>query len=283
MVPMERVAELHEWGWRPGSRGTTSPGARGDAPSAAEEGWALAQRRRRRGSSRAASVAPEAPREPALAAPAAVSWTLPGRSVEVPCPVESIHHLIQDDATVTRIHGEEVPPECYYVELRKQLAKIHPAASAALLDHVVALTAAFDVATGFALSFGISKFQLAQQTVKLVGELVGTFGRRPNPDLIKAIKAWPAIRDLKDLQSFLGTTNYVRPHAGPAYARVMAPLRVQLKADAVWPLNAEQLKAVEGLKGLFGGNPHAGRSGRGRRDPGCCGAARRRAPRRSPV
>ena len=80
---------------------------------------------------------------------------------------------------------------------------------------------------------------------------MGTYGRRPNPDLIRAIKAWPAIRDLKDLQSFLGTANYVRAHAGPAYSRIMSPLRRQLKPGAVWPLTPDQLAAVEGLKGLM--------------------------------
>ena len=169
----------------------------------------------------------------------------------MPAEQDEIRHLIQDEVTVTRIHEEELPPECYYDQLRVKLEAQFEGTSRQMLDHAVALVAAFDTATGFALSFGIAKFQLAQESVKLVGEYVGTYGRRPNPDLIRAIKAWPAIRDLKDLQSFLGTANYVRPHAGPAYSRVMSPLRKQLKPGAVWPLTPEQLKAVEGLKELM--------------------------------
>jgi hypothetical protein len=115
----------------------------------------------------------------------------------------------------------------------------------------VALIGAFDTATAFAVSFGIKKFQLAQKEVKLVGEMVGSEGRKPNPDLIRAIKKWPKIKDLKDLQSFLGTTNYARPHAGPAYARIASPLRVLLKAGALFPPNAVQLKAIEGLKDIM--------------------------------
>ena len=87
-----------------------------------------------------------------------------------------------------------------------------------------------------------------QKWVKLVGEIVGEEGRKPNPAMIEAIRNWPPVCTLKDLQSFLGTTNYVRPHAGPAYARVMAPLRALLKSDAVFPPNAEQLAAKEALK-----------------------------------
>ena len=51
-------------------------------------------------------------------------------------------------------------------------------------------------------------------------------------------------------RQFLGTTNYVRPHAGPTYAKVMHPLRALLKTDAVFPPNAEQLAAIEAMKKL---------------------------------
>ena len=76
-------------------------------------------------------------------------------------------------------------------------------------------------------------------------------GRRPNPDVIKAIKQWPPVLTLKDLQSFLGTANWVRPHAGPAYARVAHPLRALLKADAVFPPNKEQEAAIQAIKDLL--------------------------------
>ena len=56
--------------------------------------------------------------------------------------------------------------------------------------------------------------------------------------------------DLEGSSGGLGTTNYVRPHAGPTYAKVMYPLRALLKSDAVFPPNAEQLEAIEGLKNL---------------------------------
>ena len=42
-----------------------------------------------------------------------------------------------------------------------------------------------------------------------------------------------SITNLKELQGFLGTCNYVRPHAGLKYSRIMAPLRPLLKADGV--------------------------------------------------
>ena len=81
-----------------------------------------------------------------------------------------------------------LPPEAYYDRLGVVLMAKFPGADPDLIDHVVSLAAAFDTAAAFAISFGISKFQLAQKEVKLVGELVGSAGRRPNPALIKAIK-----------------------------------------------------------------------------------------------
>ena len=110
-----------------------------------------------------------------------------------------------------------------------------PGADPELIEHVVPLVAAFDVATCFALSFGIAKLQIAQTRVKLVGEYAGREGRSPNPEIVRAIRKWSPVNTLKDLQAFLGTANYVRAHAGPAYARVAAPLRALLKPGAESP------------------------------------------------
>ena len=130
------------------------------------------------------------------------------------------------------------------------MAVLFPKSTKDARHHIVALSAAFDTAAAFALSFGVKKFQFMQQWVKLVGEIVGVGRRKPNPALCEAIRNWPPIRKLKDLQGFLGTTNYVRPHAGPHYARVMAPLRPLLKADAVFPPSPEQEKAIADMKEL---------------------------------
>ena len=91
---------------------------------------------------------------------------------------------------------------------------------------------------------------MAQHEAKLVGEIIGRYGRRPNPAIVRALKNWPEIYSKKQLQEFLGTVNYVRPHCGPEYARVADPLRALLKPAAVFPPNEKQLAAIEGLKDL---------------------------------
>ena len=125
-----------------------------------------------------------------------------------------------------------------------------PKANPKLLTHMMSVLIAFDTATAFAMSFGIAKFSLAQVEAKLVGEIVGRHGRSPNPAIVRAIKKWPPIYTLKQLQEFLGTVNYVRPHCGPEYARIADPLRALLKPTAVFPPNEKQLLAIEGLKDL---------------------------------
>ena len=163
---------------------------------------------------------------------------------------DKVCHLVSDEELITRIHTEELPPDCYYEELGKILLKKFSGVEWTAVEHVVALCAAFDTASAFALSFGVKKFQFMQKEVKLVGEIVGEKGRKPNPVLCEAIRNWPDITDLKALQGFLGTTNYVRPHAGPTYARVMHPLRALLKADAKFPPNQVQLDAIAAMKKL---------------------------------
>ena len=93
-----------------------------------------------------------------------------------PLPSEAgdkAYHLVQDRDVVEEIERCELPPAEYYEELKKLLPLKFPGADPELVEHVVPLVAAFDVATCFALSFGIAKFQIAQTRVKLVGEYVG--------------------------------------------------------------------------------------------------------------
>ena len=77
-----------------------------------------------------------------------------------------------------------------------------------MLKHLLSLVIAFDTATAFAMSFGITKFALAQIEAKLVGEIVGRHGRRPNPAIVRAVKEWPPIYTLKQLQEFLALISF---------------------------------------------------------------------------
>ena len=114
---------------------------------------------------------------------------------------DSVYHLVQDKDELEKIFAEELPPDEYYNQLGKVLHRKFLSADPKLLEHAVPLVAVFDTAVAFALSFGIAKFQLAQTKVKLVGEYVGREGRSPNLEIIRAIRNWPPINTLKDLQA----------------------------------------------------------------------------------
>ena len=143
---------------------------------------------------------------------------------------EQVLHLVQDEDVVNQIQTQVLPPGEYYEVLADLWLDWWPEADKDLLEHMMSVLIAFDTATAFAMSFGIAKFSLAQLEAKLVGEIVGRFGRSPNPAIVRAIKNWPPIFTLKQLQEFLGTINHVRPHCGPEYCRVAAPLRALLSS-----------------------------------------------------
>ena len=144
-------------------------------------------------------------------------------------------HLVQDEEVIAELLHCAVPPDEYYEKLAALWKEWWPKADPEVMDHMMSVLIAFDTATTFAMSFGIAKFSLCQVEAKLVGEIVGRHGRKPNPAIVRAIKNWPPVYTLKQLQEFLGTINYVRPHCGPEYCRVAAPLRPLLKKDAVFP------------------------------------------------
>ncbi len=163
---------------------------------------------------------------------------------------DSVCHLVQDEETIAELHQLALPPDEYYDQLGLFWAKWWPDADPKLLEHMMSVLIAFDTATAFAMSFGIAKFALAQEEAKLVGEIVGRYGRSPNPAIVRAIKAWPPVYTLKQLQEFLGTINYVRPHCGPEYARIADPLRPLLKPGAKFPPTERQEQALQELKDL---------------------------------
>jgi hypothetical protein len=174
----------------------------------------------------------------------------PGVYVDANNSHDQILHLAQDEETIAELLYCVVPRDEYYEALGVLWGTWWPATDPKVLEHMLSVCIAFDTATAFAMSFGIAKFSLCQVGAKLVGEIVGKRGRSPNPAIVRAIKKWPPIYTLKQLQDFLGTINYVRPHCGPEYSRIASPLRALLKTGAAYPPNEEQLDAIEKLKEL---------------------------------
>ena len=56
---------------------------------------------------------------------------------------ERVFHLVQDEALITRIHNDELPPDIYYERLAALLQLMFPEVAVEVVEHIVALAAAF--------------------------------------------------------------------------------------------------------------------------------------------
>ena len=59
------------------------------------------------------------------------------------------------------------------------------------------------------LHLNAEKFKLDCETVTFFGHLLTKDGMKPDPKKVKDIREWPAPKDIKELQSFLGAVNYL--------------------------------------------------------------------------
>lgn len=62
----------------------------------------------------------------------------------------------------------------------------------------------------FGLNIMPTKCSLFREQVLFLGHVVGKYGVRANPSLVQDVEKWPVSQNLKELQAFLGLTNYYR-------------------------------------------------------------------------
>jgi len=67
---------------------------------------------------------------------------------------------------------------------------------------------------------------------------------------MKGVLNWPAPRNVKKVQKFLGLTNYYRQFIKD-FAKLAVPLYVLVKKEEKWRWEKEQEKAFEKLKDVF--------------------------------
>jgi hypothetical protein len=164
---------------------------------------------------------------------------------------DSSLHLLEDEEAVKDLLCNKVPTEEYYGLLREHLREQFPLARPDVLEHIGELEEFFDLCCAVGFSLGVSKMILCKSSVKLLGEFVGRRCRSPDPAKCEAIKNWGPITCLKELQEFLGTTNYSRHMMGPKYANAAEGLRRYVKGgDSAFPLTPRGLASVQRLKNL---------------------------------
>ena len=90
-------------------------------------------------------------------------------------------------------------------------------------EHLSTLESVFQRIDQAGLTFKLNKCHFCKKEVKYLGHIVSSDGIMPDPEKISGIESYPIPRDLKQLQQFLGLTNYYRRFIDH-YSDIAAPL-----------------------------------------------------------
>jgi hypothetical protein len=79
-------------------------------------------------------------------------------------------------------------------------------------QHLQHLEAVFARLREHKLHLKLKKCEFMQRELRFLGHIVSAAGVRADPAKVEAVRKWPRPKNLKELQAFLGTANYVRKH-----------------------------------------------------------------------
>ena len=100
---------------------------------------------------------------------------------------------------------------------------------------------------GAGLKLEPAKCELLQTKVGYLGHVVSQRGVSTDPEKIEAVAQWPAPKDLKELQTFLGTVEYYRQYI-PGFATLPKPLTRLTGSKETWQWATKQQEAFEQLQ-----------------------------------
>ncbi|XP_003731307.2 uncharacterized protein K02A2.6-like [Strongylocentrotus purpuratus] len=104
------------------------------------------------------------------------------------------------------------------------------------------------------LTLNEAKCTFAASDIDFLGYHVTADGLTPTLDNVAAIRTLPAPTNVKELASFLGTTNFYSKFV-PQYAAIAEPLQKLLRKDALWEWHNAQETAFNTLKGRIAEPP----------------------------
>ncbi|CAK0841686.1 unnamed protein product [Prorocentrum cordatum] len=105
------------------------------------------------------------------------------------------------------------------------------AADPTVIEHLVRLSAVLETAANGGLSFKLSKCQLLQPELRLLGTITGREGQKPDPAKVQGIMDFPPPTTKGQLGEFFGSVNWLRPFLSTAFSRESAGLRRYLKKE----------------------------------------------------
>lgn len=107
---------------------------------------------------------------------------------------------------------------------------------------------------GANLSLKLEKCFFAESQVQYLGHIISSDGVKPDPRLIEAVRTFPVPANIKELQSFLGLSNFYRRHVQD-YAAITKPLTHLLKKGVTFDWTPECDRAMQRVKDILTSSP----------------------------
>ena len=114
-------------------------------------------------------------------------------------------------------------------------------------DHARHLRTVFELLRKEKLQIKPSKCVWGQTELPYLGFIVGKDGIKPDPKKVEAVTAWPTPTSVKEVQQFLGLTNFFRKFI-LGYSNLTAPLTELTKKKVSWNWSVDRDNAFRELK-----------------------------------
>src|SRR5258707_8499272 len=100
----------------------------------------------------------------------------------------------------------------------------------------------------------LKKCKFHTDTVEYLGFILSPKGLQMDPAKVSVILDWPEPQKVQDVQAFLGFTNFYQRFIHD-YLEITLPLNHLCKKSTTWHFGAEEAKAFQNLKKVFGSAP----------------------------
>jgi len=100
----------------------------------------------------------------------------------------------------------------------------------------------------------LEKCKWKVREVEFLGVVIGPKEVEMQKEKVKGVLSWPTPRNIKEVQKFLGLTNYYRRFI-KNFARIAVLLHVLVRKEQKWKWEKEQEEAFEKLKVVFTTEP----------------------------
>jgi RNase H-like domain found in reverse transcriptase/Reverse transcriptase (RNA-dependent DNA polymerase)/Integrase zinc binding domain/Chromo (CHRromatin Organisation MOdifier) domain/Retroviral aspartyl protease len=121
-------------------------------------------------------------------------------------------------------------------------------------DHEVHLRSVLEKLRKHKLYAKLDKCEFFKKKIEFLGHTISKEGVAMNNDKVQAILEWPELKNVPDLQSFLGLSGFYRRYVKD-YARITAPLSDLTKHDRQYNWDQPQREAFERLKSAITSAP----------------------------